>query len=431
MWTAIAITGSCLGLWLVIRQCRTLPDFPTQFLLLVVWLRYALQAFPQYTVLVTVSGFSVISLFAIASTGGLFVISEKSLYRLRFLISLYAFFCVVIISSLISQTLGGLLRDAMKWIYFLAVLVSVYRGMVIFGLPRIARALLWTTATPLILQAASVVLGRYKIGEDESVSYIGGYFHEGLFSIIVLTFICLVVITRLRSARLEFLLIAFGLLSLMLTNYRTTIIAVIPIVLLVLWNFVSRPWGSRLQLIFASIVGIFVIVSAPFLPSFVPERYSDVIHIFDNMEVLTKSPMEFNDSEKELLSGRILLWAEYLQAISDSSSVDQLIGQGSLSYEGRMRLFAHNTFISYLYEFGFIGLALISYVLLSNFALAFTAPDADLCSRLAVMHLAFIGLNFLTMPLWSTEGMTLFAIILASTWAALSRLPVSSNLARI
>ncbi len=82
-----------------------------------------------------------------------------------------------------------------------------------------------------------------------------------------------------------------------------------------------------------------------------------------------------------------------------------------------MRLYAHNTYVSYLYEFGAVGLLLLIFFLVGNLLLVFKAPDVDIMLRLAAAQTGFIILNLTTMPLWSTEGMTIYALLLAPCWA--------------
>lgn len=417
MWMIITLACSLAGLVLVLRQLPSLPDFPTRCLLLALWLRYALQAFPAYTVQMGVAGFSVVALFAIAAAGLLIATSDHVLIRIRYLAPLYAFFAVVIISSVINQSFSGLARDFMKWIYFIGMLLLAYRAIILFGLQRIMRAFIWTMATPLLLQAFSVALNAPKVGPDGSLSYIGGYFHEGLFSTILFSFICVASLIRWRQRWVGTFLIAVGIVGIFLANYRTSIIATLPMLMLAVFTGGLSLWPKTMRPAVAATLFVAALLAAPALWDAVPERYADVVHVVNDIEILAKEPYEFTAEERRVFSGRTFIWSQYIQAYLDGDYLTAIIGFGSSSYEGRFALYAHNTFVSYLYEFGVVGLILILYVLLYNLSLTFNIDDGPTRWRLAAAHLGFIILNLATMPLWSTEGMTIYALLLAACWA--------------
>jgi O-antigen ligase len=82
---------------------------------------------------------------------------------------------------------------------------------------------------------------------------------------------------------------------------------------------------------------------------------------------------------------------------------------------GRFTTYAHNTFISYLYEFGLFGLAALLWILISNFLTAVRVRDNG---RLILIswHIGFIVLNSATMGIWTLEGAILYALLLSQTW---------------
>ena len=82
---------------------------------------------------------------------------------------------------------------------------------------------------------------------------------------------------------------------------------------------------------------------------------------------------------------------------------------------GQFPLYAHNTFISYTYEFGIFGLAAFSWILIANFVMAAqTRGDGKIV--LLTCHVGFVVLNLATMPMWTLEGDILYALLLAQTW---------------
>ena len=82
---------------------------------------------------------------------------------------------------------------------------------------------------------------------------------------------------------------------------------------------------------------------------------------------------------------------------------------------GRFTTYAHNTFISYLYEFGLFGLAGLVWILSSNFLTALRVRD-NRRLVLVACHIGFIVLNLATMGIWTLEGAVLYGLLLSQTW---------------
>ena len=100
--------------------------------------------------------------------------------------------------------------------------------------------------------------------------------------------------------------------------------------------------------------------------------------------------------------------------IYSGSLLNLAFGFGPDSWENVFTQYAHNTFVSSLYEIGAVGLASIIVLFVSNFTFAFgSVPE----HRLPVVsaHLGFLILNMATMPLWLIEGNILLALTLAYT----------------
>ena len=101
-------------------------------------------------------------------------------------------------------------------------------------------------------------------------------------------------------------------------------------------------------------------------------------------------------------------------AYLDGSILNLAFGFGPDSWEDVFTRYAHNTFISSLYEIGAVGLASMIVLFVSNFRFAFgSVPE----HRLLVVsaHVGFLILNLATMPLWLIEGNILLALTLAYT----------------
>src|SRR5262249_14575459 len=76
--------------------------------------------------------------------------------------------------------------------------------------------------------------------------------------------------------------------------------------------------------------------------------------------------------------------------------------------------------ISYLYEFGLLGLCILLWIIVANFMAAARVRDK---SRLILVscHAGFVVLNLSTMGIWTLEGAILYALLLSQTWHLHSR----------
>ena len=116
-----------------------------------------------------------------------------------------------------------------------------------------------------------------------------------------------------------------------------------------------------------------------------------------------------------MFSGRAFIWSQYLTAWLRGDTIVFLFGLGPDAWQGVFTVYAHNTFVSYLYEYGLFGLLGITVVFGAYFSLALSLTGS--VRRLSVISaFSFLILNLATMPLWQVEGNLLFAILLGQVW---------------
>ncbi len=417
MWTAVASLVSICCCYLVLRQFRELRDFPTQVLLSALMLRQLVQAFPDQTVRISVGGMSIPALVSILIVLAFLAVMDGRVLRLRHFVPLYGLFGIVLLSTVINVETGGLGRVAAKWILFIGILTLTYRSILLYGLQRTMRAILSTLILPLVLQVFSIALGTPKANEaDGSASYIGGYFHEAVFSTVMVGFTVAASLSRPTAAR-SLPLVVTGFVSLLLANYRTSVIAGLPVLAACLVLGLLKLWHPRLRSAVV-IAGIALTVAAvPVILTQLPDRYSQVADVIEDSSALSEAPQHLDDTERYLLSGRLYIWSHYLEAHRNASFARKLIGFGPEAWDGVMPLIAHNTFVSYIYEYGLIGVALLLVVMGYNALIVFRIPDRDLRFRLLSAHAGFALLNLSATPFWSNEGLTVYAILVATTWA--------------
>ncbi|QRM33395.1 O-antigen ligase family protein [Microvirga sp. VF16] len=389
-------------------------DAPTRFLVLALWLRYLLSAFHQYTYPPIAGGLSLNALGSIALTAIGFLVIERRLLLLKAFGGVYLVIVATVVSASINdpaQVVGSLT----KWGYFIVLTAAAFESLGRHGPGAVFRTLIVAFLPPLALQALSVVVGLGKFSvSDNSICYIGGYNHEAAFSIIMLTFLYCSCFLEPDRPILTAMCIPIALVALLLANYRTSLLAAVPIVIATpLIGAVRRvsPSDRPFVLVVFGLAGAMLFYVAAIA---LQERFNDLFVTLANISNLVKPPEYYTASDEELLSARALIWSRYVTAYLDGSILNLALGFGPDSWEDVFTGYAHNTFISSLYEIGAVGLASMIVLFVSNFRFAFgSVPE----HRLLVVsaHVGFLILNLATMPLWLIEGNILLALTLAYT----------------
>jgi hypothetical protein len=392
-----------------------------RFLILIIWLRYMMQVFPDVTHPPNFAGFSLNAWASLAVCGiGALVVSHRLRVIGRFPVVL-ALMGVIIISGLINGAHNGMAETLLKWGYFFIVALCLYDCIQRDGDARILGPLLWAFAPPLMLQAASIALGVGKANEgDGSVSFVGGFSHEAAFSIVLVT--CFAVASfapRLHPA-LRVGLLTACVIGIFAANYRTSLVALAPLAIGFFVFSTSRSFTSRQRMVVGAATLIGAIGVTLLAAWFLRERMADIA-VAAGDDAIFKPPEEFTRSERALFSGRIYLWSSYLHAYLAGDDIRILFGFGPDAWVDVFSIYAHNTVISYLYEFGLFGAALIVCVWIAMLARARSIPDPWLRGQVLFAHAGFIILNFATMPHWQLEGLILYGLLCGYTIALTSR----------
>lgn len=422
---AVLYPATALLFLLLLRAMGKTAHISGKLLLAVIWLRYVMQAFHEITY-TSVGGVSINALgsLAVCGVGGVILFRElPKLGRFPVLLSLVG---VIALSGFINDAIVPTIETIFKWGYFAIVLLALQDCLARDGDARILRQLLWAFAPPLVYQFLSFGLGIGKATEsDGSISYIGGYNHEAAFSIVLVTcFTVAAFVPRLNIFARQAILGAC-LIGILAANYRTSLIAVAPIAFGYFVFGAARSVAPG-QRILISLAGLIVMAGAMVGASFLmADRLSDLSVLADGMGDLIRSPDDFTMTERDLMSGRLYLWNAYFDTYRAGNDVQLLLGNGADSWIDVFGLYAHNTLVSYLYEFGIVGTALIVLVWLAMLARAFRITDWALRGQLVCTHIGFILLNMATMPFWQIEGLILYALLCGYTYSAsIARDPV-------
>lgn len=346
-----------------------------KLLLAIIWLRFVMQAYHEIT-FTSVGGISINALASVGVcvVGGIVLFRQlPQLGRFPVLLSLVG---VIVVSGLANGVLMPTIETTVKWGYFAVVVLAIQDCIRRDGDARILGLLLWSFAPPLIYQLLSFVLGVGKATEDDgSVSYVGGYNHESAFSIVLVTCFAVAALAPKLNPIARLTLLGACLAGIFAANYRTSLIAIAPIAFGYFVFGAARSAGKDKRVL-VSLVGLVIMSGAMVAANVVmADRLTDLGTIAGESGDLIRSPDEFTASERDLMSGRLYLWNAYFDEYRSGSDVELLIGNGADAWVDVFGLYAHNTIVSYLYEFGIAGTVLLVLVWLAMIVRACRIPD--------------------------------------------------------
>ena len=424
MWNLIALgVGLSVLIWLFIAVSRY-RDGALAVLCFALWLRYFSSAFHDITYSPVAAGLTLNALLSLATVGlCAFFIDLRSLLS-RFSLAIYP----IVIATAVSGALNGMVKEAIepltKWAYFLMIALLARDTMKRHGPGAVFRLSSIALLTPVILQYVSIALNNPKDPGDtdlevlttHGVNYIGGYYHEAVFSVILLTFLFVSMNAKPVLSRAgRMLSVTSAVIGLYFANYRTSLLSAVPAIAAFFLTSLSANTSRRYKALAIYAVVVLGIGAAFFTPKSYLEKFADVPSLITQLNLITQHPSEFSTEQRKLLTGRVYIWSEYLSAFREGNLQERFFGHGPNSWEGRFRLYAHNTFVSTLYEYGIVGLTAVVFLFLQITFGSLSAGRNPEIRHLFSMWLCFLILNMATMPLWQIEGMILFALIRAAS----------------
>ncbi|MDP3495940.1 MAG: O-antigen ligase family protein [Hyphomonadaceae bacterium] len=415
---AVLYPATVLLLVLLARAMGKTPHASGKLLLAIIWLRFVMQAYHEIT-FTSVGGVSINALASVTVCGIGGIVLFRQLPQLGRFPILLTLVVVIAISGLANGVLMPTIETIVKWGYFAVVLLAIQDCIRRDGDTRILGLLLWSFAPPLVFQLLSFALGVGKATEtDGSVSYVGGYNHESAFSIVLVTCFAVASLVPRLSPVARLTLLGACLVGIFAANYRTSLIALAPIAFGYFVFGAARSAG-RDRRVLVSLLGLLVMCGAIVAANvMMGDRLTDLGAVASGSGDLIRPPEEFTEAERKLMSGRLYLWNAYIAEYRAGSDVQLLLGNGADSWIEVFGLYAHNTVVSYLYEFGIAGTALIIMVWLAMIIRAFRISDWALRGQLVCCHIGFILLNMATMPFWQVEGLILYGLLAGYTYSA-------------
>lgn len=411
----ILLTLTCIFVVLLLLMVRRSGSLAGGFLVVAIWLRVITGAYHFITFSPLFGGLSINALLSVATVAvGLLLIDWRALTQ-QWMIPVYALLIVMIASGILNRSTSGAIDMFFKWGYAVVLIAAVREAMMKAGPDRILMLAAYCYAPIFVLQAFSVALGRGKSTEDEGgLSYIGGYYHEAAFSMMIATFVLAVYLTTRGKFASKAAMVLMGLISAVLANYRTGIISILPLVIGVfMLEGVSRFDHKSRSFIVVLAIPVTLAI-AVILGGQLAERFNDLATLLGHTDLLLKPPREFLAEEKRMLSGRLYIWSTYIEAYLNGTDMQLLFGFGPNSWVGIFAKYAHNTMVSYLYELGVAGLVALLAVWGAFIAATQRIRDPFMRYKLLLAQLCFMLFNLATMPHWQIEGTILFALIQAS-----------------
>lgn len=404
-----------ISLTLMVLSLRGIGSVAASFLAWALYLRFVAGAFHQFTFQRSPLGISYNALSSIiVFVVGLFVIKRRALS----FISIAPFIPVltfIIVSGIINKELSGMATALTKYAYLIILIISSIDSFQDVGADRLFRTLLNTFFLPLCLQLISVFLHIVKPGEtDGADSYIGGYYHEAAFSVMLLAAVLISCLIKNIKLLLKLALIFYSFTSIVLANYRTAILSVLPLVGVSMISSVPRVFAlrQRLLVVGAMIIGLVgLLTSGAMIDS---QRFNDLGTASDERSALIKRPELFTREDRQVMSSRSYIWSMYYYKWVDAPIKNKIVGFGPESWIGAFSVYAHNTLISALYETGILGTISLLVLWGAMLGVAIAAkfgPRIELISA----HLSFFVLNMATMPMWQIEGMIYYGILCGYT----------------
>lgn len=406
----VLITGVLI--FLAVRRIRNAPG---AFVIGATWFRYVVSAF-QMTATTMVGPFSIIALTSLALFAGGLAFVKRRFLALRFLLPIYFMCVVVVLSAAINANFVGAVTVLIKYGFLVVIILCTFQALQATPEGQFTRLLLFAFAPLILYQLMGIALGVTKSGEnDGSVSHIGGYAHEATFSVMLVTMLFGVALTTRINPYVKFAVALAAIAGIYLANYRTSIIAVLPL-LAVMFGLTPVAKFPKRERPFVTGAMVLIACLAFGIAQFaLMDRFQDVSIASTEGTNLFKPPNQYTEAESRILSGRPIIWSSFITHwLTHSDDAQIWLGLGPESWVGVFKSYAHNTLVCTLFEYGIIGAVVIVVLWLSMLgaALRVRHPQRNI---IIGAHVSFLVLNMATEPMWMVEGMILYGVLCGYT----------------
>jgi len=412
LWGSVpAAAVICL---LIVYQLLRTRTWAERYLILACSIRYWVSAFHEYTYRPALGGLSYIALTSISLVVlGVVILDKRRLFIGAFLPVVIV--CVLMLTSgLLNRDPMSALEPIVRNAFFIVIAVAVWQTLDVAG-PEAMTRLLWVFVQPIMFQVLSIGLDVAKAGEsDGSASYIGGYGHEQVFSLILATCFVIACFATRINRWVKLAISGLSLIGIALANYRTTILGMVPLVAVQLLTSVPAAVEPQQRGLVRSAMLALAICGLAAAVTLNSSRFADLAIVLDEGTSMIRPPEHFTAEDRRVLSGRIYIWSSYIYAYKAATPLQKVVGMGPDSWTSHFRSYAHNTVISYLYELGLLGVAAILLLWATMLRIAWHVPR-KVRPQVLGAHGIFIVMNMATMPHWQIEGNVLYGLICGYT----------------
>jgi len=384
---------------------------PSAFVLVAVAIRLAMSAAPAISFSPSGLGLSWNALASclVIGVGGLVV--QRSPMLSWTLPPVIALAIVIGVSGLVNDRLPESVEAILKYGYFAILALTVHDACKADGFGPFMGKIAIILMLPLVLQVESLALGVVKGGEaDGSASYIGGYNHEASFSLLLMAALFVVAINRRLSISIQLLIAALCVGGVLLANYRTAIGAMVPMLIALILTNGMRNVVKNQRVYAIALASLVVLGLAPIILSLFAERFETLVILLQNPGLPFKDPGAFTYEDRQVMSGRAFIWASYLDIWGQAPPLQKFIGFGADAWEDHFALYAHNTLVSTLFEYGLAGMLLMPVLWAWMIVIAWRC-GSPISWILLASHAGFILLNMATMPFWMIEGLVFYGLL--------------------
>lgn len=385
------------------------------YVLFAISARLIISVFHYATFASSPLGISWNALATIAIAGlGLLVVRRRFLTSAG-MVPMYCLAGLIVLSGIANAEPMDMIAVLAKYTYFATLLLALADALEDVGVDRAMKAILGALSLLLVIQLVGAALGVVKANEaDGSASYVGGLFHEAPFSIGLAAALVALCFIRSMPGWAKVMFFLWCTAAIVLANYRTTILAIAPLLAVTAITGTTRRFVEHQRPLIMGFMLVSVTLVGTLAISFGSERYQDLFSALSSETEIIRPTEDFTIEDRRLMSGRSFIWSQYIEAYNAGTPLQKLVGFGAESWDGRFRVYAHNTLVSTLYELGVLGVIAMLYLWITMFVLALRAPAQDR-GRLIAAHVSFAILAQATMPMWMLEGLILYALICGYT----------------
>ena len=394
-----------------IIAARKIGSWQARFVLFALWARYLFGAYHVYMFKPLAAGLSGNAFASITIAGlGLLAVRLRHLL-LTALLPIYLLMALVLLSGILNGDPTGAVGVAIKYAYLAAVMVATFEALRQDEEGKVMPWLLWAFAPLLLFQWLSVGLNMPKGSEEGTgLVWIGGFNHEAAFSLAMATAFMAGCLAHRMNPGLRIGFMIATLIGIFIAGYRTAIFAVGPLAFVAAWGVFTDYVRPEQRRAVAAITLVIVLASAAAIAVAYHEKFVDLATFLSDPGSLIKQPRDFTQVQRQIMSGRPLIWSQYIYAYMDGTPTQHLFGFGAESWTDKFKVYPHNTLVGTLYELGAFGVGAMLLLWLSMLLIAAGARPHDRLMLLAA-HLSFIIMNFATMPFWQVEGLAFYGLL--------------------